>query len=1317
MPRLLLWLLAIGALLPSTGIAGSDWPTYLHDYARSGFTPQSLPLPLRLQWTYRSPVPPELAWEGPRDEPFEGHVLRHRVDFDNVLHVTAVGSRVFFGSSVDHQVYCVDGVAGTISWRFPTDGPVRLVPTVADGKVYFGSDDGYVYCVAADNGELIWKQRGGPCDERLLARGRMISRWPIRTGVIVEDQIAYYGAGVLPHDQVYLCAVDAGDGTFLWRNDTISQQDAGRNPLSPQGYLLCSDERLIVPSGGALPAAFDKRTGRELYQRSHAWRTTAGGAVGGSKATLADGQIYASGPHHFLALDEKTGKVGFAWVTGRQLVVADASALVADGERIVALDRRAHAAATVERQKLRIERKKLQSDRKTLDAQEYRAQISQIDARMAELSDVGLRWQYPAPHDAALIACGTTVVAGGDGEVIALDVQSGELLWRSEVDGRAAGLAMAAGRLFVSTTAGLIYCFTATDEATNTPAVATLPSPPVSEPYPPDELTEMYAAAAEQILADTGVERGFCLVVGSEMGRLAFELARRSALQIYAVEPDAEKAQAARRALDQAHMHGTRITILQCDPDAMPFSNYFANLVVSDTLLLTGQLPGSVDQIARQLKPLGGVLHVAVPPSAPAASQPSITARLTEVVARIERRIAADVRAIERGVLLRRGPLPGVGQWSHQYADAANTMTSQDQHLRGDLGTLWYGDPGPAEMINRHDAAAAPLSTAGRMFVQGYRSIRAYDAYNGLFLWEYQNPGAMRTGVFNNEDTSNLAASEEHVFVVVDDSCTVLDAATGVVAARHAIPPLDAADDLPRIWGYVAHWNGLLYGTSTVPKDLEKSLRRRGLHVGKETNALFALDVVTGERKWVYQGGSIEHVTIAIGDGRVFFIDSSISSEQREALLRQDKSELAALGPADAEQKEAELKQLDVRLAVCLDAYSGELQWSRPVDVTDCSRVGIGGGNLTLMYHDGHVVICGANANGHYWRQFLSGQFDRRRLVVLDARTGTTLWAKDANYRIRPIIVDDWIIEEPWAFALRTGEAKQRQHPVTGEMADWQFSRPGHHCGPITGAPHMLFFRSGFTGYYDLHADSGTTHFAGHRPGCWVNAIPANGLLLVPEASAGCVCAFSLTATVVLEPRDERESWRLFSAGGDVTPVRHLAVNFGAPGDRRDREGTLWIAHPRPATVGRLEFVLDLPVKLAPGGGYYQHNDASLTVENAVAPWVFTSGVRGLGRSDFPLRGKNDPPAEYSVRLLFAALEKEGTFSLPFDIKLQGTLVAENIDVVTEAGGPGRTWECVVEAVTVSDSLVLELVPSGEATLPEQLPCLAGIEIRRIADK
>ena len=184
--------------------------------------------------------------------------------------------------------------------------------------------------------------------------------------------------------------------------------------------------------------------------------------------------------------------------------------------------------------------------------------------------------------------------------------------------------------------------------------------------------------------------------------------------------------------------------------------------------------------------------------------------------------------------------------------------------------------------------------------------------------------------------------------------------------------------------------------------------------------------------------------------------------------------------------------------------------------------------------------------------------------MPLSALHGCKLWAKDANYRHRPIALGDQVITEPWSFDLTTGEQMTRQHPLTGMHEPWSIMRTGHHCGMLTGCDAgMLMFRSGATGFYDLNTDHGTQHFAGHRLGCWINAIPASGLVMIPEASAGCVCLFSIASTIVMEPREERRPWTISSAVGAQTPVKAMALNLGAPGDRKDADGKLWLSYPR----------------------------------------------------------------------------------------------------------------------------------------------------------
>src|SRR5688572_13616450 len=95
---------------------GEDWPTYLNDNTRVGVTSESLQFPLHVHWQWKSGTAPQSAWEGPRNEPIEGLVMKHRARFDDAHHVAVVGNRVYFGSAVDHQLRCVDATTGKDVW-------------------------------------------------------------------------------------------------------------------------------------------------------------------------------------------------------------------------------------------------------------------------------------------------------------------------------------------------------------------------------------------------------------------------------------------------------------------------------------------------------------------------------------------------------------------------------------------------------------------------------------------------------------------------------------------------------------------------------------------------------------------------------------------------------------------------------------------------------------------------------------------------------------------------------------------------------------------------------------------------------------------------------------------------------------------------------------------------------------------------------------------------------------------------------------------------------------------------------------------------
>jgi hypothetical protein len=62
-----------------------------------------------------------------------------------------------------------------------------------------------------------------------------------------------------------------------------------------------------------------------------------------------------------------------------------------------------------------------------------------------------------------------------------------------------------------------------------------------------------------------------------------------------------------------------------------------------------------------------------------------------------------------------------------------------------------------------------------------------------------------------------------------------------------------------------------------------------------------------------------------------------------------------------------------------------------------------------------------------------------------------------------------------------------------------------------------MLFRSATLGYIDFVRQGKVENYGGIRPGCWINAIPAGGLVLMPDASAGCVCSYLNQAWFALE--------------------------------------------------------------------------------------------------------------------------------------------------------------------------------------------------------
>jgi outer membrane protein assembly factor BamB len=423
-----------------------------------------------------------------------------------------------------------------------------------------------------------------------------------------------------------------------------------------------------------------------------------------------------------------------------------------------------------------------------------------------------------------------------------------------------------------------------------------------------------------------------------------------------------------------------------------------------------------------------------------------------------------------------RGPLKGAATWTHQYCDPANTGCSTDAIVKGPLGMLWFDDL-PIQMPNRHGRGPAPLFADGRLVVEGLNQLCALDAYNGRELWRFDLPGILKP--YNQDHLvgvaatgSNLCMDEQAVHVAVGNRCLRIDVRTGRKLGELKLP---ATNGEKSRWGYLAVKDGTVFGSVCDEKHIVRHAFLKGdmSQQFSESRLLFAMDAESGQLKWTYPARySIRHNTIAIGDGLVYLIDRPLAAKDR-----------LEGGNKNTPHEKGEL--------IALDAETGD----------EVYRVGDAFGTMLAVSvkHD-VLLMC------YQSTRFRLPSEGQQGLAGYRASTGKKLWHREDKYVTRPVINDRTVYAQPGAWDL-----------LTGEPSNWHFER-SYGCGILASSTNLLVFRSATLGYRDLLTDEGTQNYGGMRPGCWINAIPAGGLVLVPDATAGCTCSYLIKSTVALQP-------------------------------------------------------------------------------------------------------------------------------------------------------------------------------------------------------
>ena len=175
--------------------------------------------------------------------------------------MTAAGGRVYVASIDRHTLYALSAETGDHLWHFTAGGRVDSPPTCWQDRVVFGSADGHVYCLSADDGRLAWRLRAAPSNAQITAFEQLESVWPVHGSVLIHDDVLYCVAGrsVFLDHGLRLLRLNPRSGEVL--SVTVLDQKDRQSNRDLQDYA----RQLNMPTG--LPDILST-DGKFVYMRS-----------------------------------------------------------------------------------------------------------------------------------------------------------------------------------------------------------------------------------------------------------------------------------------------------------------------------------------------------------------------------------------------------------------------------------------------------------------------------------------------------------------------------------------------------------------------------------------------------------------------------------------------------------------------------------------------------------------------------------------------------------------------------------------------------------------------------------------------------------------------------------------------------------------------------------------------------------------------------------------------------------------------------------------------------------------------------------------
>lgn len=318
-----------------------------------------------------------------------------------------------------------------------------------------------------------------------------------------------------------------------------------------------------------------------------------------------------------------------------------------------------------------------------------------------------------------------------------------------------------------------------------------------------------------------GIERGLCLLAGDVPVDLPVRLARATQCVYFVQTADEGRAASLRASAEQAGLLGTRVFVAHRTSADLLLADQIADAAVAFRPTAPRGATVGREELLRVLRPLGKAIQLA-----------EANGQSTPTPNRLSPRAAEEHEWIKP-------PPSGSDEWTHPYHGADNNPQSTDQIARAPYLTRFLATPWYCPMPEMTVASGGRLFKAFGHIAFKERewpllnTLVALNAYNGTLLWQYK----LRDGFMIHRNT--LIATPDTVYLGDDESCKLLDAATGRVKDQITIPAAkgdDAARD--RVWKWMALEQGVLYALLGPEEEPATVLRGSSVRPGWPWNGL-----------------------------------------------------------------------------------------------------------------------------------------------------------------------------------------------------------------------------------------------------------------------------------------------------------------------------------------------------------------------------------------------------------------------------------------------------------------------------------------------